>query len=63
MRNIQLVVLVGSLLIGTTAFAEEVGYQPGEVHPDFHLPKLDGKLGRLSDYRGKPVVLINFASW
>lgn len=39
------------------------GYEPGQVHPDFHLPRLDGTMGRLSDYRGKRVVLINFASW
>ncbi len=51
------------LLLGSGAFAQEVGYGRGQVHPNFLLPKLDGTFGRLSDYRGKPVVLINFASW
>ncbi len=33
------------------------------MYPDFLLPTLDGDLGRLSDYRGKKVLLIHFASW
>ena len=32
-------------------------------HPDFLLQTLDGKPGRLSDFRGKPVLLFHFASW
>lgn len=40
-----------------------VGTRVGQVHPDFLLPKLDGKFGRLSDYRGKKVLLIHFAAW
>lgn len=40
-----------------------VGTRAGQIHPDFLLPKLDGKFGRLSDYRGKKVLLIHFASW
>ena len=37
--------------------------QIGKPHPDFVLPKIDGGLGTLSDYRGKKVLIINFASW
>lgn len=34
------------------------------VLPDFSLPLLDGKMIRLSDYRGKnPVLLVFFATW
>ena len=31
--------------------------------PDFALPDLDGKIHRLSDYRGKKVLLAAWASW
>lgn len=40
-----------------------VGRSLGQVYPDFYLPKLDGGFGRLSDFRGKKVLLIHFASW
>ena len=41
-------------------------YRPvvGEPHPDFILPGTeDDKPRRLSDYRGKKVLLVHFASW
>ena len=41
----------------------ETGMRVGQRHPDFELPILDGELARLSDYRGKKIVLIHFASW
>jgi AhpC/TSA family len=31
--------------------------------PNFALPDLDGKLHSLSDYRGKKVLLMSWASW
>jgi hypothetical protein len=31
--------------------------------PDFTLPDLHGKLHRLSDFRGKKVLLVTWASW
>jgi len=30
---------------------------PGELAPDFELEDVEGKTVRLSDFRGKPVVL------
>ncbi len=42
------------------------GYQieQGTAHPDFILPSIeDGKAIQLSDYRGKKVLLMHFASW
>jgi hypothetical protein len=33
------------------------------VAPDFVLPDLDGKLHSLSDFRGKKVLLMSWASW
>ena len=48
-----------------------IGTGRGQMYPDFYLPKLDGassptgerRFGRLSDYRGKKVLLVHFASW
>ncbi len=35
-----------------------------ELHPDFDLPRIDNRLPMsLSQFRGKKVLLINFASW
>jgi len=31
--------------------------------PDFTLPDLDGKLHSLSQYRGKKILLVSWASW
>jgi AhpC/TSA family len=31
--------------------------------PDFSLPDLDGKMHSLSDYRGKKVFVVSWASW
>ena len=41
-------------------------YEPrvGQRHPDFTLANIDtGKPVSLSDFRGKKVLLIQFASW
>lgn len=36
----------------------------GQPHPDFVLPSVDdGEPLQLSDYRGKKVLLLHFASW
>ena len=36
----------------------------GQAHPDFVFPNIkDGKPTRLSDFRGKKVLLVHFASW
>ena len=40
-----------------------IGTKEGQMYPDFLLPKLEGGFGRLSDHRGKKVLLIHFASW
>jgi hypothetical protein len=33
------------------------GVHPGALAPDFELPRLDGSAVRLSDWRGRPVLL------
>ena len=55
----------GGLLAGAGAPAA-AGYPPrvGERHPDFVLPRIDnGAAVSLSGFRGRKVLLINFASW
>ena len=37
--------------------------EQGEQAPAFTLPDLDGKPHSLSDYRGKKVLLVAYASW
>jgi len=39
------------------------GFLQGGVAPDFALPDRAGKIVRLSDFRGKKVLLLTWASW
>jgi hypothetical protein len=58
--------LVTPILLATTLPAPAAPYDPqvGQRHPDFTLPDLaTGKPVSLSDFRGKKVLLIHFASW
>lgn len=32
-------------------------FQPGETAPEFELTDVQGRVVRLSDYRGRPVIL------
>lgn len=60
-------------IIASTAFVSRSecqdvisSYQPvvGEPHFDFAFPDIkDGTLKKLSDFRGKKVLLLHFASW
>jgi len=66
-------VLIALLHVGLTAaimaqptfvLANDVRPEEGHVAPDFSLKTLDGKTVRLSEFRGKKVVLVNFwATW
>jgi hypothetical protein len=42
---------------------EQNGYLKTLVAPDFTLPDVDGKNHSLSDFRGKKVLIITWASW
>ena len=42
---------------------KDIGFQPGDTPPDFELATLSGELVRLSDYKGKKVILNFWASW
>ncbi len=60
-------ILIGTLTIGASiSCAQATRYTPrvGQVHPDFVLPSIeDGAAIKLSDFRGKKVILMHFASW
>ena len=58
--------LVVPVLLATMAPAQAAPYAPkvGQRHPDFSLPNIaTGKPVSLSDFHGKKVLLIHFASW
>ena len=40
-----------------------LGMEDGELLLDVGLPTADGKTARLSDFAGKKLILIHFASW
>lgn len=63
--NAALLLVLAGLLPDPSpaAGAPLIGTKVGQMYPDFLLPRLDGGFGRLSDYRGKKVLLIHFASW
>ncbi|MBI3943624.1 MAG: redoxin domain-containing protein [Chloroflexi bacterium] len=43
--------------------APHVGLEVGNLAPDFELAGLDGKTHRLSEFRGRPVLLNFWATW
>jgi hypothetical protein len=58
--------LLALAILSTTSPGMAGPYEPaiGERHPDFTLPDIwTGKPVSLSDFRGKKVLLIHFASW
>ncbi len=60
MRQLLLVFALAAPLSAADSYNPRVG----EQHPDFTLPAIDrGEAVSLSDYRGKKVLLIHFASW
>ncbi len=56
--------MMAGLSSGADLWAADVGPDEGHLAPDFTLKTLEGNTVRLSDFRGKKVVLINFwATW
>ena len=39
------------------------GLLPSGIAPDFELPDREGKLVKLSDFRGKKVLILSWSSW
>lgn len=71
--QLALVAAIGASLLWTAAAngwertsaaaAPGVGLKKGQLAPDFELESLDGERIRLSDYRGRTVVLNFWATW
>lgn len=65
-RHVMTSWLCGLTIIFSGAFTTQAQTVPqvGEPYPDFVLPSIDDQRPiRLSDLRGKKVLLIHFASW
>lgn len=54
---------LAALLVAAAASAQGGGYQIGSTVKDFALKDDKGKVQKLSQYRGKHVVLAFYASW
>jgi hypothetical protein len=66
MRKLVLALAAGAIVTSSSARAQAASYAPkvGQRHPDFTLPKIGDRAPvSLSNFRGKKVLLIQFASW
>ena len=66
MRTIlpAVVVFTGLFLMGEGTCIADYAPRVGQPHPDFTLPKLGARSPvSLSQFRGRKVLLIHFASW
>jgi hypothetical protein len=66
MKNLILSAAICAGLLSTGAPAAAAGYSPrvGSPHADFTLPDIETRQPvSLSQFRGKKVLLIHFASW
>ncbi len=55
------ITIVGSLLLAVGGCESKLG--PGSIAPDFVVQTLDGKVTKLSNFRGRPVLLNLWATW
>jgi hypothetical protein len=66
MRNLTLALATCGMMLSSTSRAEAAPDAPkvGERHADFALPAIGDRTPvSLSSFRGKKVLLIQFASW
>jgi hypothetical protein len=66
MQKLALALATCGMIFGSVSHASAAPYAPkiGERHPDFTLPTIGDRTPvSLSDFRGKKVLLIQFASW
>ncbi|PSL28366.1 peroxiredoxin [Planomicrobium soli] len=64
-NNIEQNESLETMSVGTDVefLATKEGLAPGEVAPDFELTTLSGEAVKLSDYKGKKVILNFWATW
>lgn len=63
-RGIYCLATIMFVASGTVATADEYAPRVGSLHPAFTLPAIDdGRPISLAQYRGRKVLLIQFASW
>jgi hypothetical protein len=56
--------LILALVAGAAPASPQVGREVGQAFPDLELPTVDGsRTVRLSQLRGRKLLLIEFASW
>lgn len=70
MNLLRITLLLGALFMSNVGGAQDheaelpaLGLAVGEAHPDVLLPDTDGVLRRISDSRGKRLLVFHFASW
>jgi hypothetical protein len=64
MHNLNLLTLACGCFCSVAAGASSYSPRVGKLHPDFTLPDIvNRKPVSLSQFRGKKVLLIHFASW
>jgi hypothetical protein len=66
MRTLACTLATCGMVLGSPQGASAQAYAPkfGQRHPDFTLPRIDDRAPvSLADFRGKKVLLIQFASW
>ena len=65
MRQITIQSMLLLLIWSATAFGEQslTPYKGAQPAPDFELVDVDGDKHRLSDYRGKPLIINFWATW
>ena len=61
--GLVVVAVIVAVVVVFTRQHEYIAVKQGSEAPDFSLPDLDGKMHRLSDYRGKVVFLNFWATW
>lgn len=55
--------VVAVVLVGVAVFQQSAVAAKGDKAPDFSLKDINGKECKLSDYKGKVVVINFFATW